>query len=258
MADGAQTGSAASPTYDAIGVGYADKRHPDPRIASRIVEALGAAQRVLNVGAGAGSYEPVDRTVVAVDPSTAMMGQRSPEVGPPVRAVAERLPFRDDAFDAVMAMLTVHHWADRRAGYAELCRVAPLRVVFTYEPEVHNRQWIVEDYVPEIAQLDHRRPGFSAAEVAHGIGATDMVTVPIPWDCTDGFIMAYWRRPEAFLDARVRRATSGFSLIDQRAVERGLRRLEADLASGAWAERYGYLKDLDELDTGLRLVVGRG
>jgi SAM-dependent methyltransferase len=257
MPAGAQTGSAESSTYDAIGVGYADKRHPDPRIASRIVEALGAAKNVLNVGAGTGSYEPLDRIVVAVDPSMEMMGQRSPDVGPPVRAVAERLPFRNDAFDAVMAMLTVHHWVDRRTGYAELCRVAPLRVVLTYEPEVHNRQWIVEDYVPEIAQLDHRRPGFSAAEVADGIGATEVVTVPVPWDCTDGFVMAYWRRPEAFLDPRVRQATSGFSLIDQAAVKRGLCRLEADLASGAWAARYGHLRDLDELDTGLRLVVGR-
>ena len=223
-----------------------------------IVEALGGARMVLNVGAGTGSYEPVDRALVAIDPSGEMLAQRAPDAGPAVRAVAEKLPFGNYVFDAVMAVLTVHHWEDRLAGYRELCRVAPRRVVLTYEPEVHNQLWIIQDYVPEIGELDRRRPGFSVAEVAESMGAATIATVPIPWDCTDGFITAYWRRPKAFLDPRVRQSTSGFSLINQDAVTRGLTRLREDLASGAWRERYGYLTKLGEFDAGMRLVVSQG
>jgi hypothetical protein len=113
----------------------------------------------------------------------------------------------------------------------------------------------VRDYVPEIAELDNRRPGFCLAEVVEGVRATKIVEVPVPWDCTDGFIMAFWRRPEAFLDQRVRQSTSGFSLISQDAVARGLRRLRADLDSGAWQDRYGDLNQLEELDVGLRLLI---
>jgi hypothetical protein len=246
------------PAYDVIGVGYATQRRPDPRIHSMIIEALGDARLVLNVGAGTGSYEPVDRTVVAIEPSAAMLGQRSRDVRPAVRAMAETLPFRRGAFDAVMAVFTVHHWEDRQAGYAELCRVAPRRVVLTYEPAIHNQMWIVQDYVPEIGELDRSRAGFSVADVAEGIGASEILTVAVPWDCTDGFLTAYWRRPEAFLDPRIRQSMSGFSLINQAAVARGLRRLRADLASGAWEERYAYLAQIEELDAGIRLVVAPG
>jgi SAM-dependent methyltransferase len=245
-------------TYDVIGRGYATKRLPDPRIQAAINEALGDAKTVLNVGAGTGSYEPIDRAVVAIDPSVEMLAQRPRNQRRAARAVAENLPFRRNAFGAAMAVLTVHHWGDRQAGYAELRRVARRRVVLTYEPAIHNDLWIVRDYVPEIGELDRSRPGFSVAEVAEGIGASEIVTVPIPWDCTDGFITAYWRRPEAFLDPRVRQSTSGFSLVDQDAVTRGVHRLQADLASGAWEERYGDLAQIDELDTGIRLVVAQG
>jgi SAM-dependent methyltransferase len=245
-------------TYDVIGRGYATKRRPDPRIQAAINEALGDAKTVLNAGAGTGSYEPIDRAVVAIDPSVEMLAQRPRNQRRAARAVAENLPFRRNAFGAAMAVLTVHHWGDRQAGYAELRRVARRRVVLTYEPAIHNDLWIVRDYVPEIGELDRSRPGFSVAEVAEGIGASEIVTVPIPWDCTDGFITAYWRRPEAFLDPRVRQSTSGFSLVDQDAVTRGVHRLQADLASGAWEERYGDLAQIDELDTGIRLVVAQG
>lgn len=248
--------SAGSPaTYDTIGRGYARRRVADPRIAATVAEALGDARRVLNVGAGAGSYEPASGVVVGLDPSLVMLGQREVSRGPSVVGTAERLPFASGSFDAVLTVLSVHHWSDRRAGYAEMRRVAPRRVVLTYEPAVHGQFWLTADYVPEIAALDDLRPGFGVAEVAEGIGANRVMVVPIPWDCTDGFLMANWRRPEAYLDPGVRAATSGFSLLDQDTVARAMHRLRDDLESGAWEERYGALGALEELDVGLRLVM---
>ncbi|MGH9302591.1 MAG: class I SAM-dependent methyltransferase [Acidimicrobiales bacterium] len=249
------TDQSNAPAYDSIGVGYATHRRTDERINVLVLDALGDSERVLNVGCGAGSYEPGDRQLVGLDPSALMLAQRPPGSGPPVRGDAGALPFEDNAFDAVMAMLTVHHWPDRRRGYTELCRVARRRVVLAYEPSVHNQLWVVADYFPEIAALDDTRSGYGVDEVVRALGAREALTVPVPWDCTDGFIMAYWRRPEAYLDPQVRQSTSGFSSIDPRALDRGLRRLRADLESGEWATRYGYLRDLDEFDAGLRLVV---
>lgn len=242
--------------YEKIGPSYAAQRVADPRLADVLHDALGDARRVLDVGAGTGSYEPAGTAVVALDASTAMLGERPSGAAPAVAGRAERLPFADGAFDAVMAVLTVHHWEDRVAGYRELRRVAPRRVVLTYEPAVHNRQWVVAHYVPEIAALDERRAGFSVDEVAAGIGArTRVIEVPVPWDCTDGFIMAFWRRPEAFLDPAVRAATSGFTAVDARAVDRGMAQLRADLASGAWEARHGHLRARSEFDAGLRLLI---
>ena len=241
--------------YDVIGRGYAARRRADPRIASAVVAALGDARLILDVGAGAGSYEPADRSVVGLDPSPTMLAQRPANAGPAVVGTAERLPFATGAFDAVLAVLTVHHWPDRAAGYAELRRVARRRVVLTYEPAVHDRLWVVSDYVPEIAALDDARPGFCAEEVAEGVGASRIETVPVPWDCTDGFIMAFWRRPEAYLDPAMRAATSGFAALEPAVVDRAMTQLRADIDSGAWEARHGHLREVAELDAGLRLVV---
>jgi len=105
-----------SALYDTIGREYAQHRRPDPRIAARLTAALGDARLVLNVGAGTGSYEPSDRSVVAVEPSAVMLAQRPRDAAAAVQARAEALPFPDRAFDAVMAVLTLHHWADRVVG----------------------------------------------------------------------------------------------------------------------------------------------
>ena len=64
------------PGYDRIGRGYSRTRRPDPRIARYILGALGNAGSVVNVGAGAGSYEPEGAHVVAVEPSREMVAQR--------------------------------------------------------------------------------------------------------------------------------------------------------------------------------------
>lgn len=239
--------------YDRLGIGYSNFRQPDERIAARIRAALGECRSVVNVGAGAGSYEPTDRFVVAVEPSAEMLRQRSTGA-PSVQANAERLPFRDRSFDAALAVLTVHHWARREEGLAELRRVARERVVIlTWDP-AHAGFWLLEDYFPEIVALD-RRTFPSPRDLERALGPVDVHPVPIPADCRDGFLGAYWRRPHAYLDARLRAAISIFAKIDYAA---GLGRLARDLEDGAWRRRHGALEALPELDVGYRLVVARG
>lgn len=238
--------------YDGLGLGegYALRRRPDPRIASAIAAALGDARSVINVGAGAGSYEPADRVVQAVEPSSVMIAQRPANAAPCVCAAAESLPFADNAFDAAMAVLTIHHWTDWRAGLREMRRVARRRIVLlTFDVEASDF-WLSRDYLPELAALDRRiMPTLAALEGE--LGPFDAIPAPIPHDCIDGFLGAYWRRPEIYLDDVARRSMSSFARID---AQEGLKRLADDLASGAWRERYGYLLDVDALDVGYKLV----
>ena len=240
--------------YDAIGVGYGNSRRPDPRIAAAIVRALGRAETVVNVGAGAGSYEPSDRSVVAVEPSLTMIRQRPVGSAPAVQASATELPFRDAAFAAALAILTVHHWPDRARGLAELARVARARaVIVTWDPATSGF-WLVDDYVPEIVEID-RRIFPTIEELETALGRVEVSTLPIPHDCADGFLGAYWRRPHAYLDAGVRSAISTFSKI--RALEPGLARLRRDLEDGTWERRYGDLLSRSEIDLGYRLVISK-
>jgi SAM-dependent methyltransferase len=242
------------PTYDTIGVGYAERRRPDPRIAQQILDALGDARRVLNVGAGAGSYEPTDRSVVAIEPSEVMIGQRAPDAAPVVRGVAERLPFPDGSFDAVLGVLTVHHWSDVARGLAEMRRVAPRRVVLGFDEPQSSSYWLPADYFPVIAAVESVRAP-QLEDVVDGLGATRVEVVPVPHDCTDGFAGAYWRRPEAYLDPAVRCGMSSLAILPDEVVEPALARLRADLESGAWHERHADLLARDEIDLGYRLVI---
>lgn len=241
------------PLYDTLGHGYSAARRPDPRIEARIHAAPGDASTVVNVGAGAGSYEPADRTVIAVEPSPVMIAQRPPDAAPVVRAVAEALPFPAGAFDAGLALLTLHHWTDQRAGIAELRRVAGRTVTFTFDTDV--LPWIATDYLPGIiGQDEFVFPPID--EVASWLDA-DVQVVPVPRDCTDGFTGAYWARPEAYLEPAVRAGMSAVRNLDPAEIDAGMDRLRADLASGAWDERYGHLRTMPELDLGYRLLVGR-
>jgi len=241
--------------YDEIGLGYRNRRRPDPRIASQIHRALGAWDPLVNVGAGAGSYEPDDREVVAVEPSGAMIRQRPPGGAPVVQATATRLPFRDEAFEASLAILTVHHWPDRARGLRELARVARSRVVIvTWDPDTSGF-WLVDDYFPEIAEIDRRiMPGLD--ELRDVLGDVDVLPLPVPHDCTDGFLGAYWRRPHLYLDAGVRGAISSFAKLAD--VESGLERLRRDLADGSWERRHGHLLERSEIELGYRIVVASG
>ena len=241
--------------YDVIGTGYSARRQADPRIAARIRAALGDAASVVNVGAGAGSYEPADLSVIAVEPSREMIRQRPAGRIPVVQALAERLPFPDRAFDAALAVLTVHHWTDRRAGLAELARVARRAVVVTWDPACRDTFWLTTEYLPEVVEFDV--PRFpTRSELADCLGGRVTSRVlPVPHDCADGFLGAFWRRPEAYLDPEVRRAISGFALLPAERVEARLARLADDLRTGRWEAAHAHLRSRDEADLGYRVVV---
>ncbi|GAA4183095.1 methyltransferase domain-containing protein [Streptosporangium oxazolinicum] len=242
--------------YDTHGHGYAVQRRTDPRIAALVHAALGEARTVVNVGAGAGSYEPDDRYVVAVEPSAAMRAQRPATAVPALDAVAERLPFDDDSFDAAMATVTVHQWSDTVGGLGELRRVArgPV-VVLTFDGDALDLLWLA-DYVPELIAAERRRyPPIETIRSLIGRGG-EVLAVPIPIDCVDGFTEAYYARPERFLDPRVRASQSAWGFVDDDTEARGIARLGEDLASGAWDARYGELRDQPEFVGSLRLVVG--
>ena len=217
--------------YDRIGASYAATRRADPRIAAQVWAALADARTVVNVGAGAGSYEPPDRAVVAVEPSAAMIAQRPPGAARVVQGSAEALPFADASFDAAMAVLSDHHWGDRAAGLRELRRVARRAIVLTFDSAMADAYWAVRDYFPAF----HELRGLTLAEVADALGATRVEPVPVPWDCVDGFFLAWWRRPQALLDPLVRANVSVCQLLAEDVVDAGVERLRADLASGAWA-----------------------
>jgi SAM-dependent methyltransferase len=244
-------------SYDEIGRGYVFTRRPDPRIARAIDLALDDCRSVVNVGAGAGSYEPPHRRVVAVEPSRAMIDQRRPGVAPVIQAVAEHLPFADASFDAALAVLTVHHWSDRHAGLAELARVTRRRVVMlTWDPARRDAFWLTSEYLPAILDLDV--PRFpSLAEIATHFGEMDVNVLSVPHDCQDGFLGAFWRRPEAYLDPLVRRPMSGFAQLPRGTIDAGIERLARDLDTGRWDQRFGHLRRQNSADLGYRLIVAR-
>jgi SAM-dependent methyltransferase len=241
--------------YDTIGATYTVTRRTDPRIAARIWAALGDAQTVVNVGAGTGSYEPADRDLTAVEPSALMRSQRPADAAPCVAASADKLPFGDQSFDAAMAVCTVHHWSDPIAGLREMQRVARRVVVFTFVGTADGwlrRFWLTRDYLPEAASvLAGCRP---LTKLADSIGGSTEAVL-IPWDCTDGFFEAHWRRPEGYLEEDVRRGQSIWTKVGPPAEERAVRSLRDDLASGKWAERNRDITGLDTADFGLRLLV---
>jgi SAM-dependent methyltransferase len=211
----------------------------------------------VNIGAGAGSYETAGPTIAAVEPSPVMLAQRGPDAAPAVRGVAEHLPFRDGAFDAALAIFTIHHWTDWRAGVAEVRRVAGRAVILTWDPEVQGAFWLSAEYLPE-AITDEKVEGQSLDEVADLLGGARIEPMPVPADCVDGFFACYWARPEAYLDPVVRAGISCCSLLDRAMVEERMARLADDLASGAWDERHPGLRALPELDVGYRLVISDG
>jgi SAM-dependent methyltransferase len=245
--------------YDTIGSGYAAFRREDPLLTAQIERALGEAGSVINVGAGTGSYEPADRYVVAVEPSDVMAGQRPPQRAPAVRATADALPYRDDAFDAAMAILTVHHWDDTQArGVAELRRVArgPV-IVVTFDIAVCGEMWLMRDYLPEIAALDRGIfPSLDQLTTWMG-GEVSVEAVPIGADTPDWHLASYWAHPERVLDDGARNATSGFARMPAEVVQRAVAELRHDLESGVWERRNGHLRALDECDVGMRLLVSR-
>jgi SAM-dependent methyltransferase len=239
-------------SYEQIGLRYTRARRTEPRIAERIFAALGDARSVLNIGAGTGSYEPLDRDVLAVEPSRVMRSQRPPGAAPCIDACAEALPLPDHSFDAALAVLSDHHWRDPIAGLREMLRVARRVVVFQWDDAEIERFWLVRDYLPEYHALTAGGP--TLHERAAAINAR-MEPVPIPFDVVDGFFHAYWRRPEAYLQEPVRRGCSVWARVGEPAERRTVTALAEDLDSGVWAERNAELLDLESIDLGARLLV---
>jgi SAM-dependent methyltransferase len=241
----------AEALYDRIGQGYAKARRPDPRILAAIEAGLGDAASVINVGAGAGGYEPAEREVTAVEPAAEMIAQRAADAAPVIQATAEALPFDDDSFDAAMAVQTVHHWPDMEAGLAEMRRVARGPIVVLTNGRGDGFETWLDDYFPGVPR------GGRAEAVADFLGDATVTPVPVPRDCTDLFFFALWGRPELFLDDEVVQSMWIWNIMDPAERKAGRERLAADLADGTWDERNGALREADELDVGMRLVVAK-
>jgi SAM-dependent methyltransferase len=245
------------PRYDRIGRGYARTRGEDPEIRQRIFAALGSARTVVNVGAGAGSYEPSDRYVIAIEPSDVMADQRPPDRVPAIRATADDLPLRDKSVDAAMAILSLHHWDEGLDhGICELRRVArgPV-VILTYDTAVSSRMWLIADYMPEVAELDRRTfPPLGGIVELLG-GDTHVEQIELSRTTPDWMLGSFWAHPERVLDPAARQGTSGFARMPAEAAQRVIAAVEEDLRSGAWERRYGHLRSLERFDVGLRLIV---
>jgi SAM-dependent methyltransferase len=248
---------AAPSRYEQIGQGYAHTRREDPRLASRIHAGLGEARTVVNVGAGAGSYEPRDRHVIAIEPSDVMAAQRPPDRVPALRASAGVLPLRDASVAAAMAVLTVHHWdAEQERGVQELRRVArgPV-VIVTFDPTVSGQMWLMRDYLPEVAELDGRIFPALGQLLAWLGGHTRVEVLELARDTPDWMLGSFWAHPERVLDAEARAGTSGFARMAPEVLARVVQAVRSDLASGVWESRHGHLRDRDSYDAGLRLLV---
>jgi SAM-dependent methyltransferase len=241
--------------YDVMGIGYAATRREDSRIADPIWAALGDASSVANIGAGTGNYEPRDHEVIAVEPSAVMRAQRPAGAAPAIEGTAEHIPLADASVDAAMAVMTDQHWDDRARGLREMQRIARARVVaLAIDFGPREQFWLTRDYLTGYRPVHaDRDPGLY--ELALAGGSASISPVPVPHDCVDGFALAFWRRPHAYLDPEVRAGISLFHLLDERHVDAAMERLANDLSSGAWEKRNGALLDLDDLDLGLRLIV---
>lgn len=237
--------------YDQVAEAYQRYRKPDPRIAERIQFHTEGAQKVLNIGAGTGSYEPEDCDMVAVEPSSEMISQRKNAKVELVRGVAEDLPFKDNAFDISMGILTIHHWADIESGLKEMVRVTRNRIIL-YTWIGYGKDFWLENYIPEISGVDLALfPTLN--ELNRILEGISVETIEVPYDCSDGFMCAYWRRPEAYLNPEARKAISTFSRLPN--IQDRLDRLEYDINSGAWRKKHGNLLDKESLDLGYRLVI---
>lgn len=245
--------------YDTIGHDYASTRREDPHLRDRILTCLGDSRSVVNVGAGAGSYEPSDRYVIAVEPSDVMAQQRPDHRVPALRGSAHPLPLRDDSVDAAMAVVTIHHWDDElEPGVRELRRVArgPV-IIVTYDPIVSAQMWLTRDYLPEAARLDHETfPPIDQLERWLG-GTVTTEAVLTQRDSPDWNFASFWAHPERVLDPAARAATSSFSRMDPDVVARVTREVARDLRTGVWDERNGHLRTATEYDAGMRLVLSR-
>lgn len=242
--------------YDQLGKKYSSHRQTDERIAQYVYTELADAKTILNVGSGAGSYEPPDKYVIAVEPSVAMRQQRLDNKRvPAINAKADNLPFDDHSFDASMAIVTVHHWPDLDKGLKEIRRVTKHQVVImTFDPGQLDSFWNAE-YFPEVIEVEKARyPTIAAIKDSLG-GQCKVISIPIPLDCKDGFQEAFYGRPEAFLDKEIRLSQSAWGFIPDEVQEEMVRRLKTDLENGNWDKKYGHLRTQKTFTCALKLIV---
>lgn len=240
--------------YDKIGLNYSVKRCTDAEIARQLYSELVGATRIVNIGAGTGSYEPEEVSLVAVEPSPEMISQRRANAHPVIKAFAEKLPFQDDSFSHAMTVLSMHHWMNRKAAFGEINRVATEKfIAITWDPN-SEPFWLTRDYFPEIHEIDQCIfPDLE--EIKEHFDEVNVTPLRIPSECKDGFLAAFWKRPEAYLSAEVRRSISSFSKIDR--LSEGLQRLADDLESGAWAKINLSILEATSLDVGYQIVSAR-
>lgn len=257
MSTRTQDGSAGDADYGTIGFDYRRYRQPEPEFEAAILATIDDARTVLNVGAGAGSYEPLNRQVTAVEPSASMRAQRPSHLPEAIDATAESLPFEDGSFDAAMTTFSVHQWQDLRVGLAQLRRVTigPV-LVMTCDPELLDRFWL-NDYAPEVIATEARRYP-SLPDIAKGLGGNvEIIRPPIPLHCKDGFSEAYYGRPEIFLEPGARLANSAWSFVPADRADNAITHLRSDLNSGAWDRHHGQLRTQPHLEGSLAIVISR-
>ncbi len=238
-------------TYDTIGINYAQKRKSDPRIAAQILERLQGVERILNIGAGTGSYEPIDMNLVALEPSLEMIKQRSTDAHPVVQGTAESLPFEDGSFSHALTILSMHHWKDQAKAFQEINRVVRDKfIAISWDPKSAGF-WFTRDYFPEVVEMD--QANFPSIDILNE-HFDDVKVEPllIPEDCIDGFLAAYWKRPTAYLNEDVRNSISSFSKLDH--IEGPLQQLEADIKNGVWQEKNQSILNQSELDAGYIII----
>ena len=239
------------PIYDEIGIHYSASRQTDDRIAAEIHSKLSGAGRILNIGAGSGSYEPEGVDLIAVEPSSEMIAQRSTSAHPVVQASAESLPFEENAFSHVMTVLSMHHWKDRVQAYSEINRVATEKfVALTWDPDA-KPFWLTRDYFPDIMEVD-RKIFARKDEFNEYFDNVEITPLLIPEDCKDGFLAAFWKRPQAYLRENIRQSMSSFAKMANTST--GLQQLERDLKNGTWKVKNKDILDRDTLDAGYILI----
>lgn len=240
--------------YDDIGLGYNVTRRTDPKIAKQIEKNLVDATKIINLGAGTGSYEPLGVDLIAVEPSKLMIEQRAANAYPVKQAFADNLPFRSNYFSHAMTVLSMHHWQNRRAAFSEIKRVTTDKfVAVTWFPHLADF-WLTKDYFPEIHQLDSQAfPSLDEFEAE--FNSLEITPLLVPEDCQDGFLACFWKRPTAYLQQSVRKGMSTFSKI--RNLDDGLWQLENDLKTGLWHKKNSHILESTELDVGYRIVTAK-
>lgn len=237
--------------YDKIGNNYSVTRCTDPRIARQLNCELQGATRIVNIGAGTGSYEPENVDLVAVEPSSKMISQRKISAHPVEQAFAEKLPFENNSFSHAMTVLSMHHWENLELAFSEINRVATEKfIAISWDPD-SDPFWLTRDYFPQIYEKDKRI--FPKLETLSDHFDNVIISpLLIPSDCKDGLLAAFWKRPQAYLTSKVRQSTSAFSELNN--LTTGLQKLETDLASGVWAKNNNAILGLSSIDVGYRLI----